>query len=682
MIPSKMTPNLPVGDQSFAEIIDQNLLCADKTRYIYNLVKKGYRSYYLARPRGFGKSLLISSMKEIFSGNEKLFENLWIGKSDYEFKKYPVVHLNFSGGSSSPEELEKNIAKQLYRIADEAGVDIEARHPFWQLTDLILALCPNRSDLRVVVLMDDYDAPIVENLGDRRLAEANAEVLSNFFNAFTHPYISERYHFCFAAGETRYALSGGDGYLNHLTDISLCPEYAGICGFALEEFDSLFGDRLEGTLTRLQEKAQMPPSANVSDLKKEIFRWYDGYSWDGDQRVLNPYSTLQFFENEKFDRYWSKLDRPAYVAALFRKRPLAFLQPFISYQKSDLERFEMNYQGAARILFRGGFLTIDKISNLKVEHHFPPFLSFPTDSETTIVDSYSFKFPNDEVADSYYKDCYKYIFGLNKDVRLETKGEELKLAILDRDEKAVGQIFRDYFFPIPYFERFDGEDSFHALVQVIFSALGFKVISELAGADSRLDLCVKLTEETSVVIELKYCRIKGNLTPAQIVKHLTSVALNNIPIVVTDESLARAARNKMSPEAIRRVMTNSGQKHMSKADENAIMALASATILSAAEYRSALATAARNNMDDDELQTALKKERITQGDIEDILSRKNPSPDEIEAALTKAVNQALKDIESSDYRSLIKSFADEIICLGLALHEQGAKVKAAFGSKA
>jgi hypothetical protein len=360
--------------------------------------------------------------------------------------------------------------------------------------------------------MDDYDASIVEKLGDRRLAEANAEVLSDFFNAFTHPDVSERLHFCFAAGETRYALIGVDGYLNHLFDISLYPENADICGLALEEFDSIFGDRLEGTLAHLQEKGQMPPSANVSDLKKEIFRWYDGYSWDGDQRVLNPYSTLQFFENENFDRYCSKFGRPAHVTALFRKRPLDFLLPNLeSYQKSVLERFEMDYLGVVQILFRSGFLTIDKISNLKVTRQIPHFSLVQVDSVTTIVKSYSFKLPNEEVAVSYYRDCFKDILGLKKEEELETKGEELKRAILNRDEEAVGQIFGWFFKRLPYGDWLrkhhyawpDKEKSLQALVQVIFRALGLKVISELTEVASPLGLGAQLSDETWVVIELK-----------------------------------------------------------------------------------------------------------------------------------------------------------------------------------
>jgi hypothetical protein len=461
---------------------------------------------------------------------------------------------------------------------------------------------------------------------------------------------------------------------NHLNDISLDPKYAGICGFALEEFDSLFGDRLEGTLAHLQENGEMPPSANVADLKKKILFWYDGYNWGGKTRVLNPYSVLNFFEADKFNDYWSKLGRPGHVTALMRERPLEFLQPKLeSYLTKTLKKSEMNHLEVAPVLFHSGFLTVDKIAKVEEED--------PARKETTIVDYYSFKLPNHEIYSSSYKDCFKDIFALKDDDELKTKGNELKQYILARNEEEVGQIFRDYFYPIPYFIRPDSEKSFHALVHVIFRALGFNVLSELAGAVSRLDLSVQLTEGTSVVIELKYCRVKGKMKKADIDEALSAIAKSKFSRTVRNACLAEAIKNKLPLEEVDRILNDSGKADLSQAEENNLLVAASRAFMTEKEIKRALAEAARQRFKQETLKEILTMKRFSKEAIDEILSKRVPSEKEIAKALSAAADQALKDIKSRDYRSLVKPFADEIIEMGLVIHEDGEQVKAVFEPK-
>jgi hypothetical protein len=158
----------------------------------------------------------------------------------------------------------------------------------------------------VVVLVDEYDAPVTRHMDNQKLAETNAGVLHDFFASLKDNAVSSCVHFSFVTGITRYALTSMDSGPNHFKDISLEPKYAGICGFTLEEFDSLFANRLEPTLEILKKTGEMESSATVADLKKEILRWYDGYNWGGETRVLNPYTILNFFEHNEFDTYWAK----------------------------------------------------------------------------------------------------------------------------------------------------------------------------------------------------------------------------------------------------------------------------------------------------------------------------------------------------------------------------------------
>ncbi|MDR0354468.1 MAG: hypothetical protein LBJ64_01850, partial [Deltaproteobacteria bacterium] len=208
------------------------------------------------------------------------------------------------------------------------------------------------------------------------------------------------------------------------------------------------------------------------------------------------------------------------------------------------------------------------------------------------------------------------------------------------------------------------EESFHALVQVIFRALGFKVLSELAGAISRLDLSVQLTDETWVVIELKYCSAIER-DQAVIDETLSALAMSKLSKSAMDRSLAEALIGKLGPKETYQILSKSRLGFdMSKAEENAVLAEASANHLTDQEFKRALAAAVEENLANDEIQLALEKNPLAEAPIDKIL--------------TTAANKALSDIKSRDYRSIIKPFASEIICMGLALYEHGARVKAVF----
>jgi hypothetical protein len=203
-------------------------------------------------------------------------------------------------------------------------------------------------------------------------------------------------------------------------------------------------------------------------------------------------------------------------------------------------------------------------------------------------------------------------------------------------------------------------------------------LSELSGAVNRLDLCVKSSDEEWVVIELKYCAVKGKLKPEAIDDALSSVATSKLVLPVTDESLAEAVRSKLPRKEIRRILAKSGKANATLAEVNAVLAERSIDLLTDAEYDRVLAGSARKNLSDDEIAKALAEKGHAKDFIDAILSRDVSSDETIERILSKAVDQALKDIETRDYRSLIKPFAGKITAMGMAVFEYGSKVKAAF----
>jgi hypothetical protein len=329
---------LPLGDPPFAKIIGQNLLYAYKTRYIHELFKSPVGNYFLSRPRRFGKTLLLDAIEEFVAGKPSRFKNLWIGKelaagrglTDEEFAKlfprHPVLSLSLSMDSKSPEILESGIVRSLKTIAKAHELVIEDGPPDACLESLITAL-NEKAGSQVVVLIDEYDAPVTRNMDDLKVARANAKVLHDFFATLKKKAVKAAIRLTMVTGITRYALTSMDSGPNHLFDISLDPRFAGICGFTLEEFDDLFQERFPEALASLKESGGMKPSDDLGDLRREILHRYDGYDWTGPTRVLNPYSILYFIRKNRFDSYWLQSGRPGHLTAMIRANPRAFIAP-------------------------------------------------------------------------------------------------------------------------------------------------------------------------------------------------------------------------------------------------------------------------------------------------------------------------------------------------------------------
>jgi hypothetical protein len=256
---------LHVGDLPFTEIIDRKLLYADKTKYIYDLLRPPEKSYFLSRPRRFGKSLLLSTLNELFSGNRERFIDLWIGRSDYAFPKYPVIFLDFSFESNGKEILEQNTMDMLEGVASSAELAIKAKRPNMFLRGLVKALS-GKHDSQVVILIDECDAPVTRNMGNLEIAQANANFLHDFFSVLKTLEYKPLLRFTFVTGITRYGLASADSGPNHLTDISLDPRYEGICGFTLDEFETLFADLMEPTLNKLKKQEMIKPTADLDYL--------------------------------------------------------------------------------------------------------------------------------------------------------------------------------------------------------------------------------------------------------------------------------------------------------------------------------------------------------------------------------------------------------------------------------
>jgi hypothetical protein len=649
---------LSLGNISFNTIIDNHLLYADKTKYIYELLESHNESFFLSRPRRFGKTLLLRTIKELCTGDRERFKGLWIGQSDYSFIYHPVIYLSMPMESHSPQILRNNIVNSLHTIANNARLDIPVATPGAYLASIVNSLYQSTNS-KVVVLIDEYDAPVTTNMADMTLAKDNAKILHDFFAVLKDVNVSDCIHFTLVTGITRYALTSMDSGPNHLIDISLNPQYAGICGFTIDEFDSLFFNHMESTLLRLKESGVMPPASDSTELKRQIFKWYDGYNWGGQTRVLNPYSILNFFYNDQFGPYWIQSGRPGHLTALIQRRPMDFIAPSLSsYLETELKKTSLNQLQAFPVLFHCGYLTLDTVINSSVTDD---------DNANTVV-SYTFKLPNYELNNSYLTDCFCSIFDIKPD-ELTKWGTELKLAFLAKDAETVTQKFKQYLSTNTYYQRLDSEKIFHIFVTSILSCMGFKVLSEVSGPIGRLDISIELPNSIFVIIELKYLQHRINID-SKIENSIVYLYSNKI---FSDDECYKFIRNaiisKIGLIKVANLCITNNVDLNNSIEQNRFISSISDQFLTQTEIEETIAVEVRRTLSKDEVEQIIRLE-----------SHKKLSKDQIDAKLTKAAEEALVQIEERDYHGPFTLRAKKFIDLALVLYGDGVTIKAAFGA--
>jgi Predicted AAA-ATPase len=290
---------LSLGRQEFSNLINENLIYVDKTEYIFRLITEG-RAYFLSRPRRFGKSLLVNTLKEIFLGNQHYFKDLWI-ENKIEWKKYPVIQLDMASLDYREQTLLVALQKKLHRIADSYQIPLEITTPKEMFENLITQLF-EQTQQQVVILIDEYDKPIIDYLHNIPQAEENREALKNLYSTLkpTDKYLK----FVFITGVSKFAKVSIFSDLNHLTDITLDKDYAKMLGYTQNELEFYFADKLKSAATSLE--------LTEKELLEKVKYWYNGYSWDAKSTVYNPFSVQNFLLQEKFSNFWFSTGTPTF----------------------------------------------------------------------------------------------------------------------------------------------------------------------------------------------------------------------------------------------------------------------------------------------------------------------------------------------------------------------------------
>ena len=335
---------LPIGIQTFREIRERECYYVDKTSYIRRLLNEG-KHYFLSRPRRFGKSLFLDTLKEVFEGNEPLFAGLHIHDHWDWSVRHPVLRLSFGKGNFKvPGYVETNLMAQLDAVERRTGVASDYPTGPERFAHLLEEL-HSQAGQPVAVLIDEYDKPILDALEVPDIARANRDFLRGLYAVIKD--CDEHVRFTFITGVSKFSKVSLFSGLNNLTDITLEPEYSAICGYSDADLDAVFAPEL--------------PSLD----RDQIRDWYNGYSWLGDEKVYNPFDILLLFRNHEFKAHWFETGTPTFLVETLGKRHVSSLE-LGEMVGSDalLSTFDVDHIATEALLFQTGYLTITDAEEL------------------------------------------------------------------------------------------------------------------------------------------------------------------------------------------------------------------------------------------------------------------------------------------------------------------------------
>ncbi|WP_061547264.1 ATP-binding protein [Cylindrospermopsis raciborskii] len=331
--------NLPLGINTLSVLRENDCVYVDKTKLAYHLIRIAGR-FFLSRPRRFGKSLFVDTLKEIFEGNEKLFEGLYIHDKWDWGRKFPVIKIDFADGVlKNREELDRRILDLLRKNAERLGVSYESNDIPGKFGTLI-GEAVAKYGIRAVVLVDEYDKPILDNIDNPNIAAEMREGLKNLYSVLKGQ--DANLQFVFMTGVTKFSKVSLFSGVNQLTDITIDTQYSSICGYTETDLGESFGDHLEGV-----------------DFDR-VRHWYNGYNWTGSETVYNPYDILLFIgKGQVFRNYWFETGSPSFLLKLFQKERY-FLPNLEGIQVTEeiLDSFDVEQINPVTLLFQSGYLTI------------------------------------------------------------------------------------------------------------------------------------------------------------------------------------------------------------------------------------------------------------------------------------------------------------------------------------
>ena len=465
----------PIGIQTFERIRKEDKLYIDKTEYIYRMAHTSGTYFFLGRPRRFGKSLLVTTMQSYFEGKKELFKGLAIEKLEKEWTEYPVLHFDMSGGKHmDKEQLEEYLDYRLQEEEKKWGVTKPVKGANNRLIDLINTAY-EKSGKQVVVLIDEYDAPMLDVVHEKEQLDMLRNMMRNFYSPLK--YSEAKLRFVFLTGITKFSQVSIFSELNNIINISMSDEYAGICGITKEELLTQMSEDID----ELAKSQELTREETIAELKEN----YDGYHFSAKSPdVYNPFSLLNCFSTREFGAYWFSSGTPTYLIKMMRKFKVMPTNISKMYAKSSaFDAPTENMTAITPLLYQSGYLTIkgyDKFSKL-----------------------YTLDLPNKEIKvglfESLLPNYLEGMFAQNGDVAIA------QMSVLIRQDNMDGalQLLQTFLGTVPYCNVTNYEGHYQQMLYIIFSLLtGYVVDVEVHTPKGRLDI-VMLTHTRLYIIELK-----------------------------------------------------------------------------------------------------------------------------------------------------------------------------------
>ena len=461
---------LPIGDQGFASLRGDGYLYVDKTELIFRMIQRG-KFYFLSRPRRFGKSLLLSTIEAFFLGKRELFNGLYIANQEQEWAEHPVLHLDFSTQNYKSEQ-------NVYNILNDFLDEYEAKYGRKEgETDVALRFkwlvrnAYEKTGQRVVILVDEYDKPLLESIGNPELQEQYRGILRGFYAVLKA--MGQYIRFALLTGITKFSKVSIFSDLNNLNDISRDRDYASICGITDNEVDSVLAPYIQ----RYADEKNLSYDA----VREALRRMYDGYHFAADTPGLyNPFSLMCALSKRAMDGYWFDSGTPTMLVEMLRRKHYAlptFEEP-VSAMKLDNKTGDSD--SIMPLLYQSGYLSIDRMSD---------------------DGRYWLTFPNDEVREGFFEFLLPYYATVpNNDAKIAIS--DFVEDILDGNVEQFLLRLQSFFADFQYDAQTTPESHFRNVLYILCKLMGLQVDAEYQTSDGRIDLLLR-TDKFVYIIECK-----------------------------------------------------------------------------------------------------------------------------------------------------------------------------------
>ena len=499
---NKTLKRLPVGIQTYEKIVEQDCLYVDKTEYICKMINLG-NYIFLSRPRRFGKSLLVSTLQAYFEGRRELFKGLYIDDVEKEWTAYPVLRFSMATAKhDSVEDLKQELSGKLSAYEQIYGKGLpDEVNPNQRLQGLI-ERAHAQTGRKVVVLIDEYDAPLLDVAHKKDSLEDLRQVMRNFYSPLKD--CDPHLQFVFITGITKFSQLSIFSELNNLKNISMLPDFAAVCGISTEEVLTQMTDYIDDFASSL--------GITRDESMDELRNQYDGYhfTWPSPD-IFNPFSLLNALQDKDFRSYWFESGTPTFLIEKMREFNIvpSMLKPTIS-MASAFDAPTENMSSIIPLLYQGGYLTIkgyDRRSRI-----------------------YTLDVPNTEIRIGLMESLLPNYIQIDSYKGVTTVGE-MYIALLNEDLDGMLSLLQSYLLTIPYCNDANSEGHYQQLLYVIFSLMGRYVDVEVHTATGRVDMVMR-TDKNLYLFELKLNKsAEAAMRQIDLNDYASKFALSGLPVI-------------------------------------------------------------------------------------------------------------------------------------------------------